>query len=444
MDVRLPNLGEGADSGVVVSVQVKEGETIQKGQTVIELESGKAVAPIPSPASGKVTSIRVKEGDKISAGAFLISLDGGGAVEAPAAASSPSAAKPAAKKKSSTPKVVEPEPESDSQDDDEGEADGEEQTSGFDELADGSPVPASPELRRMARLLGIPLRKITGSERGGRVVFEDVRAYIARLHRLAARPKSSPSAGRAVSVSTAPAIDFAQFGPVTRKPLTSLRKVISQRMLESWNHIPHVTQFEEADITGLLELRKKHLAAYEAKGARLTVTGLVLKAVVATLLKHPLFNASIDDHTEECVIKEYIHLGIAVDTDAGLIVPVIRDAHKKSILQLSLDLQSLAEKARDRKTSMEELKGGSFTISNQGGIGGAHFTPIVNRPEVAILGLGKGSLKPVVRQNQIVPRTLLPLALSYDHRLIDGGSAARFIADLVASIETFSEADVKL
>ncbi|MBL9166763.1 MAG: 2-oxo acid dehydrogenase subunit E2 [Verrucomicrobiales bacterium] len=442
MDVRLPNLGEGADSGVVVSVQVKEGDSIQKGQTVIELESGKAVAPIPAPAAGKVTSVRVKEGDKISAGAILISLEGAGGGAEPAAAPAAASPKASPKKKPSAAKVVEPEVSEDEGEDEVADADV--QSGGWDETADGQPVPASPELRRMARLLGIPLRRVTGSERGGRIVFEDVRAYIARLHRLASRPKASGPVGRAVAAPAAPSIDFSQFGPVVRKPLSSLRKVISQRMLESWNNIPHVTQFEDADISGLLELRKKHLAAYEAKGARLTVTGLVLKAVVATLQKHPIFNSSIDDQAEECVIKEYIHLGIAVDTEAGLIVPVIRDAHKKSILQLSLDLQSLADKARDRKTSMEELKGGSFTISNQGGIGGAHFTPIVNRPEVAILGLGKGLLKPVVREKQIVARTMLPLALSYDHRLIDGGSAARFIADLVSSIENFSEADVKL
>ncbi len=429
MDVRLPNLGEGADSGVVVSVAVKEGDSIQKGQTVIELESGKAVAPIPSTVEGKVTAIRVKEGDKISTGAVLISVEELAGSAASDKGSAALAAKSLAKPRPSRPEAA-PEPELEAAELEE-------------EVDDGSPIPASPELRRIGKMLGIPLRKIKGSERGGRITFEDVRDYLARLQRLAAQPRAA-AGGRSAATPAAEQIDFSQYGPVTKKPLTSLRKIIGQRMLESTTSIPHVTQFDDADITGLLDLRKKHLAAYEAKGARLTVTGLVLKAIVDTLKKHPLFNASIDDVAQEVVFKDYIHLGVAVDTEVGLMVPVIRDADKKTVLQLSLDLQSLAEKARERKVTLEELKGGSFTISNQGGIGGAHFTPIVNRPEVAILGLGKGSLKPAVREKQIVARMLLPLALSYDHRLIDGGSAARFISDLVATIESFPEADLKL
>lgn len=226
--------------------------------------------------------------------------------------------------------------------------------------------------------------------------------------------------------------------------MSSLRKIISRRMVENWNAIPHVTQFDEADLTSVLELRKKYVAAYEKQGARLTVTSFVLKAVIAALKKHPIFNASLDEASEEIVYKEYYHIGIAVDTEAGLIVPVIRDVDKKSLVDISKELEELAKKARDRKVSGEELKGGTFTISNQGGIGGAHFTPIVNKPEVAILGLGKGSLKPVVRNNLIEPRMMLPIGLSYDHRLIDGGTAARFTVDLVQALEKFDEKDVKI
>ena len=433
MDVRLPNLGEGADSGVVVSIQVKVGDSVAKGQTLLELESGKAVAPIPAPVAGKVASIQVKEGEKITTGTVLLKLESAAAA-APSAASAP-AKKPAApilKTEAAAP-VAE---ELDSTDS------GDEEENG-DLLEDGTPVAASPELRRIARLLGIPLRKVRSSGRGGRITFEDVRGYIARLRRQASQPKTAP-AKAAAAAPVAESIDFAQFGTITTKPLTALRKVISQRMLESATHIPHVTQFQEADITSLLELRQKHLSAFEAKGARLTVTGLVLRALVSTLQKHPLFNASIDDPAQQIVLKEYIHLGIAVDTEAGLLVPVIRDAQTKNVLQLSKDLQSLAEKARDRKVSLDELRGGSFTVSNQGGIGGAHFTPIINRPEVAILGMGKAVLKPVVKDKQIVARTLMPLALSYDHRLIDGGSAARFITDLTAAIENFSEKELAL
>jgi len=215
-------------------------------------------------------------------------------------------------------------------------------------------------------------------------------------------------------------------------------------MAENWNTIPHVTQFDEADITDVMELRKRFAAAYEQKGARLTLTSFALKAVVAALRKHPSFNSSLDESTQEIVSKQYYHIGLAVDTEQGLIVPVIRDVDRKSLFELSRDVTAVAEKARARKVTLEELKGGTFTISNQGGIGGGHFTPIVNKPEVAILGLGKGALKPVVRQGQIVQRLMLPIAISYDHRLIDGGTAARFTVDLVEALQGFKEADVAL
>jgi len=223
-----------------------------------------------------------------------------------------------------------------------------------------------------------------------------------------------------------------------------LRQVIARRMGESWNAVPRVTQFDEADFTRLNELRKKYAAEYEKKGARLTLTPLVLKAVATTLKKHPLFNSSLDEAANELVFKEYCHLGIAVDTEQGLIVPVIRDADRKSILDLAKELELVAARARDRKISAEDLKGGTFTISNQGAIGGAHFTPIINLPEVAILGLGRGAMKPVARDGKVVVRMMTPLGLSYDHRVIDGGEAARFIVDLVGALQDFKEAAVKL
>jgi pyruvate dehydrogenase E2 component (dihydrolipoamide acetyltransferase) len=214
-------------------------------------------------------------------------------------------------------------------------------------------------------------------------------------------------------------------------------------MTENWTTIPHVTQFDEADISGIMDLRKKHLTAYEAKGARLTLMPFAIKAVVATLKKHPLFNSSLDAATGEVIFKDYFHLGVAVDTEAGLLVPVLRNADQKSLFQLAKEVEELATRARDRKVSLEELKGGTFTLSNQGGIGGAQFTPIINKPEVAILGLGRGALKPVVREKKIETRLMLPLALSYDHRVIDGGAAARFIVDLVQAFEQFVEADLR-
>lgn len=242
----------------------------------------------------------------------------------------------------------------------------------------------------------------------------------------------------------AESIDFSKWGAISKKPLSPLRKTISERLGESWRTIPHVTQFDEADITALNDLRKKLAGAYENKGAKLTLTSFALKAVVNALKKHPIFNVSLDEATHEVVYKEYFHIGVAVDTEQGLIVPVIRDADRKSLLELSRELNDLAEKARARKVSLQELQGGTFTISNQGGIGGAHFTPIINKPEVAILGLGRGAVKPVVKNGKIEPRLMMPMGLSYDHRLIDGGSAARFMVDLVQAFENFREEEAKL
>ena len=297
---------------------------------------------------------------------------------------------------------------------------------------------AAPSIRKLARDLGIDLTRVRGSARGGRIVLEDVRGYIQRLQRLALQPKSAAPAAAAQH------IDFSKWGPVSRTPLSPLRQVIARRLTETWNAVPRVTQFDEADITALNVLRKKYAAAYEQKGARLTLTSFALKVVVEALKKHPIFNSSLDEAAQEIVLKAYYHIGVAVDTEAGLIVPVIREVDKKNLFELSRELEELAKKARERKVSAEELKGGTFTISNQGGIGGGHFTPIVNKPEVAILGLGRGVMKAVVRQDRIEPRLMLPIGLSYDHRVIDGGAAARFTVDLVKALEQFKAEEVKL
>ena len=420
MDVKLPKLGEGADSGVVVNVFVKEGDTIARDQAILELENEKAVASIPSTAAGVVAKIYVKSGDKISVGQRLISLSGD---DQPVAAGVP-AAKQAA---------PEPEPEM-LVEEPAGEA-GEEIPKPV-----AAPV-ASPSVRRLARELGIDLSKVRGSEAGGRIVIGDIRAYIARLQKATEKPKT---AATAPAKPVAESIDFSKWGPVTKKPLSQLRQVIARRMWENWNAIPHVTQFDEADFTRLNELRKKYAPAYEKKGAKLTLTPLVLKALVETLKKHPIFNSSLDEAAQAVVIKEYFHIGIAVDTEQGLIVPVVRDADRKSVLDLAKELEQLAQKARERKVTAEELKGGTFTITNQGAIGGAHFTPIINKPEVAILGLGRGAMKPVARDGKVEVRMMTPLGLSYDHRVIDGGAAARFMVDLVKTMENFGEETIKL
>jgi pyruvate dehydrogenase E2 component (dihydrolipoamide acetyltransferase) len=420
MDVKLPKLGEGADSGVVVNVFVKEGDPVARDQAILELENEKAVASVPSTTAGVVTKIYVKAGDKISVGQRLISLSGG---DQPAAAAAPAAKRA----------VPEPEPETPV----------EEPTA---EAGEEIPKPvaapvASPSVRRLARELSIDLSKVRGSEAGGRIVTGDIRAYLARLQKTAGKPAI---AATAPAKPAAKSIDFSKWGPVTKKPLTQLRQVIARRMWESWNAIPHVTQFDDADFTRLNELRKRYAPAYEKKGAKLTLTPLVLKALVGTLKKYPIFNSSLDEAVQEVVFKDYYHIGIAVDTEQGLIVPVIRDADKKSVLELAKELEQLAQKARDRKVTAEEMKGGTFTISNQGAIGSAHFTPIINKPEVAILGLGRGAMKPVARDGKVEVRMLTPLGLSYDHRVIDGGAAARFMVDLVKAMEDFGEEMVKI
>jgi len=416
MDVKLPKLGEGADSGVVVGIFVKEGDTVAKDQPILELENEKAVASIPSTAAGVVEKIHIKSGDRV----------GGGA--APAALAAP---KPAAKKAAKPA----PEPEEEVEETDEA-------------VEDENPTPvaapvASPSLRRMARELGIDLAKVRGSEAGGRIVTGDVRAYIAKLQKAAAKPAAA-SAGAAPAKPAAQQVDFSQWGPILKKPVTELRRVIARRMGESWSSVVRVTQFDDIDFTRVGELRKKYAAEYEKKGAKLTLTPFVLKAVAATLKQHPIFNSSLDEVAGEIILKEYVHLGIAVDTDLGLLVPVIRDVDKKSMLDLAKDLEAIATKARDRKVTIEEMKGGTFTISNQGAIGGGHFTPVINLPEVAILGLGRGAMKAVVRDGKIEARLMTPIAVSYDHRVIDGGAAARFTVDLVKAFESFSEDVVKL
>ena len=425
MDVRFPKVGEGADSGKVVSVLVKVGDTISAGQTILELESEKAIAPIPSPAGGKITAISVKEGDTITVGAVLLSLEGDGGAAAPASA-------PA--KKATAPKAARAAVVEDDDDDILPAA-----------TEDDGPVPgASPYVRKVARELGIPLSRVRGSASGGRVVIEDLARYVGKLEAKVARAGKYAEGPQGLSFPLVNQ-DFAVYGPVTSEPLTQLRKVISARMVENKVTLPHVTQFADADMSGIEALRAQFKADYEKAGAKLTPTPFLIKALVNTLQQHPKFNASLQEVAETLIIKHYYHIGIAVDTDAGLLVPVLRDADKKSLLQIAKELSEIAGQARDRKLSPDSMKGGSFTVSNQGAIGGAHFTPIINKPEVAILGLGKTSLKPVVTaEGKIEARPLLPLTISYDHRVIDGGSAARFTVDLVKAIETFPASAVKL
>jgi pyruvate dehydrogenase E2 component (dihydrolipoamide acetyltransferase) len=433
MDLKLPQLGEGADSGTVVNLFVKEGDKVAKDQPILELENEKAVATIPSTAAGTVTQIFVKPGDKLRVGQRILSLGESGA------AAAPTVAKPEPAPVRSRERLIQtPSPEQVPV------AMEEEVMEPDSEAKAGTAPAAAPSIRKLARDLGIDLTRVRGSARGGRIMMEDVRAYIQKLQRLALAPKAAAPAGTPAPRPAPEQIDFSKWGPISRAPLSPLRAVIARRMAESWISTPRVTQFDEADISALMALRKKYAAAYEQKGARLTLTSFALKVVADTLKKHPIFNASLDEVAQEIVFKQYYHLAIAVDTEAGLIVPVIRDADKKNLIELSLELEDLGVKARERKVSAEDLKGGTFTISNQGGIGSGQFTPIVNKPQLAILGLGRGAMKAVVRDNKIEPRLMLPLGLSYDHRVIDGGAAARFTVELVQGFENFKEQDVKI
>jgi pyruvate dehydrogenase E2 component (dihydrolipoamide acetyltransferase) len=284
-------------------------------------------------------------------------------------------------------------------------------------------------VRRLARELGIDINEVVGSESGGRVSEEDVRNYarsiILNVTRL--RPAAQSVA------STLP--DFSQWGAIERKPMSGVRRKTSERLSEAWQTIPHVTHFDQADITELEELRERFAKKAEAAGGKLTITAIALKVVASALKVFPQFNASLDPQAEEIIYKKYCNIGVAVDTDRGLLVPVIRDVDKKNILELAVELTELSEKARNKKISIEEMQGGSFTITNLGGIGGLNFSPIVNSPEVAILGVARASRQPVFIDGQIAPRLMLPLALSYDHRLIDGADAARFLRWVVEALQ---------
>lgn len=417
MDVRVPQLAEGVESATVVNILVSEGDQIEKDQVIMELETEKAVGPIPSPQSGKVTKIHVKEGDQVTVGQALISLLEQGRPEEPRKEREIRAARPAQR----VPAVEETPPEETLPEEYKYESKG------------TLPPPAPPSVRKIAGELGIDLTRVRGSQRGGRITLADLRAYIQRLQEVAFRQKAP--AERAVPKG----IDFSKWGPVKRQPMSPLRRTVADKTYESWSTIPHVTQFDEADIAPLMELRKKYAPVYEKKGAHLTLTSFALKAAVAALRRYPIFNSSLDESTQEIVYKEYFHIGVAVDTESGLIVPVLRDIDKKGLFDLSLELAALAERTRQRKISLDELQGGTFTISNLGGIGGAHFTPIINKPQVAVIGLGRALSKPVARNGQVQARMLLPVTLSYDHRVIDGADAARFIREFVRALENFPE-----
>lgn len=428
MDVKLPQLAEGVEGGTVVNILVAEGQEIQKDQAIMELETQKAVGSIPAPSSGVVTRIHVKQGMEVSVGQVLISIEAASAQAKPAA-------KPTAPERPRAAAAARNEPPASG-----AAASANAATHDFRyQSKSGAPPPAAPSIRKLARELGIDLTRIRGSEAGGRITLVDVRAYIQRLQERTARPTATGQAE-----PPAEAIDFAKWGPIRREKMSPLRRTVSRRMIESWSAIPKINQFDDADITSVLALRKQHASAYEKRGAHLTLTSLLLLVLGRILKKHPRANASLDESTLEIVYKDYCHIGVAVDTEGGLIVPVLRDIDRKTLLQLATELHAITEKTRQRKISLDELQGGSFTVSNQGSIGGSHFTPIIYAPQVAILGVGQGKARPVAIDGKIAIRMILPLCLSYDHRVLDGADAVRFLKDVIAGIEAFDAADLQL
>lgn len=428
MDVKLPQLAEGVEGGTVVSILVSEGQQVKKEQAFMELETQKAVGSIPAPQSGVVTKIHVKQGMEVSVGMVLISIEtanSGGAAPSETTEKVPTTVVATSRAVAGA-------------------------NAGNDDYRyqskSGMPPPAAPSIRKLARDLDIDLTRIRGSEAGGRIVLADLRAYIQKLQQRASQGSgaTAPAPSKPATAADAPnAMDFAKWGPIRREKMSPLRRTVSRRMVEAWT-IPKINQFADADITALLALRKKHAPAYEKRGVHLTLTSFFLLILGRALKDHPRANASMDETALEIVYKDYRHVGVAVDTEGGLIVPILRDVDRKDLLQLSQELHAVTEKTRQRKIAIEELQGGTFTISNQGSIGGSHFTPIIYSPQVAILGIGQGQAKPVAIGGKIAIRTILPLCLAYDHRVLDGGDAVRFLQDIISRLEAFDEVDIKL
>jgi pyruvate dehydrogenase E2 component (dihydrolipoamide acetyltransferase) len=466
-EFKIPELGENVTSGDVVRVLVKPGDAVSKDQPVLELETDKATIEVPSTVSGTVKEVKVKQGDKVSVGQLVLTVDGDGAADgaekrerdkAPTTESKepPKAAGAAAGDKPKSQPIGAPEEGGLSQ-----EAPGQAATpapsrteeapskpkrgevvditrgarsSSAAPAAQPQPesgtseatVAAAPSVRRLARELGVDIGRVSGSGPDGRVSAEDVQAF-------ARGPASAPHAPAPAGESALP--DFSKWGEVERKPMSNIRRKTAEHLSHAWHVIPHVTQHDRADTTALETLRKQHAPQAEKAGGKLTMTAIALKVVAAALREFPQFNSSLDLGRNEIVYKKSVHVGVAVDTERGLLVPVVRDVDRKGILELSADLARLSDKARAGKLSLDEMQGGGFTITNLGGIGGIAFTPIVNWPEVAILGISRATQEAVYIDQKFEPRLMLPLSLSYDHRVIDGADAARFLRWVAEAFE---------
>ncbi len=433
-EVRVPDIGD-VDSVSVAEVLVAPGDEVAVDDSLITLESDKASMEVPSPAAGKVVEVKVAVGDEIGQDGLILTLEAAAArtsaeapkVAAPAPAPEtptppasttpvPAAVPPAPPAPTAAPAPTPPPAAT---------------SSTIDEEAFAQAY-ASPSVRRLARQLGVDLGKVAGTGRKGRVLKDDVHGFV-KSALAGGGPSVAATAGGGVSGfewPEMPDIDYSKFGETEIKPLSRIRKLAARNLHRSWLHVPHVTQHDDADITEMEAFRKAHGDEAKKRGVKLTPVAFLLKAAAAALKAHPTFNASLDSSGENLILKKYVHIGIAVDTPNGLVVPVVRDVDQKGLFELAADLLAISGRAREGKLTPNDFQGACFTISSLGGIGGTAFTPIVNAPEVAILGVSRSAMKPIFQNGEFVPRLMLPLSLSYDHRVIDGASAARFIVHL--------------
>lgn len=425
---KLPDLGENIEGGEITKVSVAVGDTVVVDQTVIEVETGKATIDVPTDVGGKVTEILVKDGEAIKIGQTILMLEADAAEAEPAPEAKPEKKaeapakeekKPAEKAKpAAKPESVKAEPTTPAAPAPVASAAAE----------DRVPVAAAPSVRKLAREIGVDLAAVTGTGDRGRITTVDVKTHAKQL-------LSQSGGGFSAGVRVPALPDFAQWGEIERQPMNMIRKITAQHMTLCWTTIPHVTQQDKADITDMERVRKRYTGSKDEAGSKVTLTSMLLKITASALKAFPMFNASVDMERHEVVLKKYIHIGVAVDTPKGLVVPVVRDVDQKNILEISVELSELAERARDGKLSPSEMQGASFTISNLGGIGGSYFTPIVNHPEVAILGVGRGTYEPVYADGAFIPRMMLPLSLSYDHRVVDGAAGAHFLRWITEAIK---------
>lgn len=412
IEVKLQALKENVEVVEVNAVKVSVGDTITAGQALMEVQADKAALEVPAPSAGVISKILVKTGDAVKIGQSIFVIEANGtpatpatkAASAPAAAAKPAAPAPVAASKPAVAPVTT-------------------QTTSLTTHQDDKITPASPVVRRMARELGVELSGVPGTGRHGRISEEDIRAFVQNRG-----AGSTGGCGTGISVPALP--KFEDIGPVEKQPMSAIRKATARQMNLSWSIVPHVTQNDLVDITDFENFRRS-----ESKGPKFTITAFALKAAAVLLQEFPVFNSSVDMQNNSIIYKKYYNIGVAVDTENGLLVPVLRDVDKKSIAELAVELTSIAERARQRKLDSKDLSGGTFTITNLGGIGGTGFTPIVNYPEVAILGISRGRLEPVIYKGEITPRLMMPLSLSYDHRVIDGAAAARFTRRLAEMLE---------